>query len=110
MFDNWRSRVTSFYRGAEAAAIVARAQCRAIVKASDAVREYDARPFDFADLQGKPEPAMRLALRAASHLEKYPALCERVRVGTVLGWLQDVGGGRNLVAEGNPPRLELFDT
>jgi hypothetical protein len=57
MFDTWQSRVTSFYRGAEAAAIVARAQCRAIVKAADTVREYDARPFDFADLQGKPEPA-----------------------------------------------------
>ena len=57
MFDTWQSRVTSFYRGAEAAAIVARAQCRAIVKAADTVREYDARPFDFADLQGKPEPS-----------------------------------------------------
>ena len=59
--------------------------------------------------QGKPDPAARLALRAASHLEKYPALCEHVQVATVLGWLQDVGCGRNLVAEGNPPRLELLD-
>jgi predicted metal-dependent hydrolase len=59
--------------------------------------------------QGKPDPAARLALRAASHLEKYPALCEHVHVATVLGWLQDVGCGRNLVAEGNPPRLELLD-
>ena len=59
--------------------------------------------------QGKPEPAARLALRAASHLEKYPRLCERVPVESVLGWLQDVGRGRNLVAEGNPPRLELAD-
>ena len=59
--------------------------------------------------QGKPEPAARLALRAASHLEKYPPLCERVRVESVLIWLQDVGRGRNLVAEGNPPRLELVD-
>jgi hypothetical protein len=84
----WRSRVTSFYKGAEAAAIIARAQCRelpsygydelgnyygsagdcdahvdawrsrpsAIVKAADVEAEYVARPFDFADLQGKPEP------------------------------------------------------
>ena len=56
MFDNWQSRVTSFYRGAEAAAIIARGQCRAIVKAVDNARDYDARPFDFADLQGRPEP------------------------------------------------------
>jgi predicted metal-dependent hydrolase len=56
--------------------------------------------------QAKPDPAMRLALRAASHLEKYPPLCERISVKTVLGWLEDVGRGRNLVAEGNPPRLE----
>lgn len=57
MFDNWQSRVTTFYRGAEAAAILARGQCRAIVKAADAARDYAARPFDFADLQGKPEPS-----------------------------------------------------
>jgi hypothetical protein len=57
MFDNWQSRVTTFYRGAEAAAIIQRAQCRAIVKASTIVAEYVARPFDFADLNGKPEPA-----------------------------------------------------
>jgi hypothetical protein len=56
MFDNWQSRVTSFYRGAEAAAIIDRAQCRTIVKASAIEAEYVARPFDFADLQGKPEP------------------------------------------------------
>jgi predicted metal-dependent hydrolase len=59
--------------------------------------------------QGKPDPAARLALRAASHLGKYPALCEHVRVETVLGWLQDVERGRDLVAEGNPPQLELVD-
>jgi hypothetical protein len=57
MFDNWQSRVTTFYRGAEAAAIIARGQCRAIVKAADVEREYVARPFDFADLNGKPEPS-----------------------------------------------------
>lgn len=56
MFDNWQSRVTTFYRGPEAAAIIARGQCRAIVKAADTAREYGARPFDFADLQGKLEP------------------------------------------------------
>ena len=59
--------------------------------------------------QGKPEPAMRLAQRAASHLEKYPPLCERLRVENVLSWLHDVGRGRDLVAEGNPPQLELVD-
>jgi hypothetical protein len=56
MFDTWQSRVTTFYRDAEAAAIIARAQCRTIVKAADVAAEL-ARPFDFADLQGKPEPA-----------------------------------------------------
>jgi hypothetical protein len=60
--------------------------------------------------QGKPEPAARLAARAASHLVKYPPLCEHVCVVTVLGWLQDVGRGRNLLAEGNPPQLELVET
>jgi hypothetical protein len=55
----WQTRVTTFYRGAEAAAIIQRAQCGAprIVKASEIEAEYVARPFDFADLQGKPEPA-----------------------------------------------------
>jgi hypothetical protein len=57
MFDIWQSRVTTFYQGAEAAAIIARASCRTIVKASTIAAEYVARPFDFADLQGKPEPA-----------------------------------------------------
>lgn len=54
----WRTRVTSFYRGAEAAAIIARAtNAPRVVKASEIEAEYVARPFDFADLQGKPEPA-----------------------------------------------------
>jgi hypothetical protein len=55
----WRSRVSSFYEGADAAAIIARASCEApkIVAASIAAAEYVARPFDFADLQGKPEPS-----------------------------------------------------
>ena len=56
----WRTRITTYYQGAEAAAIVARATCEAprrVVKASEIEAEYVARPFDFADLQGKPEPA-----------------------------------------------------
>jgi hypothetical protein len=55
----WRTRVTSFYRGAEAAALIARAsnETPKIIKASEIEAEYVARPFDFADLQGKPEPA-----------------------------------------------------
>ena len=58
MFDNWRSRVTSFYRGAEAAAILARASnAPRVVKASDIEAEYVARPFRFEDLNGKPEPS-----------------------------------------------------
>lgn len=49
----WRSRVTSFYSGAEAAAIIARAaNAPRVVKAS----EGEARPFRFEDLNGKPEP------------------------------------------------------
>ena len=50
----WRTRVTKFYQGEEAAAIIARATCQAPEpsKASD----YEARPFDFADLNGAPEP------------------------------------------------------
>jgi hypothetical protein len=58
MFDDWQSRVTSFYRGAEAAAIISRASNEApkIIMASEIEAEYVARPFDFADLQGKPEP------------------------------------------------------
>jgi predicted metal-dependent hydrolase len=58
--------------------------------------------------QGKPDPAARLALRAASHLEKYRPVCERVDVELVLDWLRDVGRGRNAVAEGTPPQLELL--
>jgi hypothetical protein len=73
----WRTRVTSFYRGAEAAAIIARAtNAPTIVKASEydvneawrAQRAYldklaakeaeqTARPFRFEDLNGKPEPS-----------------------------------------------------
>jgi hypothetical protein len=55
----WRTRVTSFYRGAEAAAIIARAsnETPKIIKASEIEAEYVARPFRFEDLNGKPEPA-----------------------------------------------------
>jgi hypothetical protein len=64
----WRARVSSFYSGAEAAAIIARATCEEpkVIKAeyygwrtSEIAKEAEqtARPFDFADLQGKPEPA-----------------------------------------------------
>jgi hypothetical protein len=54
----WRTRVTTFYQGAEAAAIVARAtNAPTIVKASEAHAEYVARPFRFEDLNGKPEPS-----------------------------------------------------
>jgi len=60
--------------------------------------------------QGKPDPAARLALRAASHLEKYRPVCEQVDVDEVLDWLYGVGRGQNIVAEGAPPRLELLDT
>jgi predicted metal-dependent hydrolase len=59
--------------------------------------------------QGKPDPAARLAQRAASHLEKHRPMCECVNVDEVLGWLQDVVRGRNILAEGAPPRLELLD-
>jgi hypothetical protein len=55
----WRTRVTSFYRGAEAAAIISRASNGEpkINKASEIEAEYVARPFRFEDLNGKPEPS-----------------------------------------------------
>jgi len=59
--------------------------------------------------QGKPDPAMRLAQRAMSHLEKHRPVCDQLRVDEVLEWLRDVGRGRNILAEGTPPRLELLD-
>jgi hypothetical protein len=54
----WRSRVSSFYSGAKAAAIIASASNEApkISKASEIEAEYVARPFRFEDLNGKPEP------------------------------------------------------
>lgn len=57
--------------------------------------------------QNKPQPAARLAERASSHLENYRPSCEGLDVNSVLDMLQDVRGGRNLLAEGRPPRLEL---
>lgn len=58
--------------------------------------------------QGKPDPAARLAQRASSHLEKYRPVCEELNVDEVMGWLYDVVRGRNVVAEGACPRLELL--
>jgi predicted metal-dependent hydrolase len=57
--------------------------------------------------QGKPQPAARLAERATSHLEKYRPTCECLDVNSVVDLLRDVQLGRNLLAEGQPPRLEL---
>jgi predicted metal-dependent hydrolase len=57
--------------------------------------------------QDKPQPAARLAERAGSHLEKYRPACEDLDVDFVLDLLQDVRQGRNLLAEGQPPQLEL---
>lgn len=57
--------------------------------------------------QNKPQPAARLAERAGSHLEKYRPTCEGLDVDFVLDLLQSVRLGRNLLAEGQPPRLEL---
>ena len=45
----WRTRVTSFYEGAEAAAIAERG--------AQVAPQSGARPFRFEDLNGKPEPA-----------------------------------------------------
>lgn len=60
--------------------------------------------------QGKPDPAARLAQRAASHLEKYRPVCEQVDVDEVLNWLYGILRGQNVIAEGAPPRLELRAT
>ena len=59
--------------------------------------------------QDKPAPAVRLALRAVCHLERYRPMCEQVDVEVVLNWLQDVVRGRNGLTEGAPPRLGLID-
>jgi uncharacterized protein len=58
--------------------------------------------------QAKPDPAARLAHRAAAHLEKYRPVCDQVNVNEILEWLHDIRLGRNTVAEGAPPRLELL--
>lgn len=57
--------------------------------------------------QDKPEPAARLGRRALSHLENYRPRCEGLSVEHVIDLLQTVLDGRNLLAEGTPPRLEL---
>jgi hypothetical protein len=67
----WRTRVTSFYSGAEAAVIFARARCVAPAiqteraaaleamgkETAEKRRDACARPFRFEDLNGKPEPS-----------------------------------------------------
>jgi predicted metal-dependent hydrolase len=58
--------------------------------------------------QARPAPAARLAHRAAAHLEKYRPVYEQLNVDEILDGLRDVGRGRNAVAEGTPPRLELL--
>ena len=60
--------------------------------------------------QGKPDPAVRLAQRAASHLEKFRPVCEQVNVDEVLDWLYGIQRGQNVVAEGSPPVLKLLAT
>jgi len=57
--------------------------------------------------QGKTAPASTLARRAASHLRKYGPVCEGIDVDLILGWLQDIIQGRNIVTEGLPLRLEI---
>jgi len=58
--------------------------------------------------QAKSAAAARLAQRAAGHLEKYRPVCDQLNVDEILEWLRDVGHGRNTVADGTPPRLELL--
>jgi predicted metal-dependent hydrolase len=57
--------------------------------------------------QGKTAPAATLARRAVSHLGKYGPVCEGMDVDLILGWLQDVIRGRNIVVEGIPLQLEI---
>ena len=57
--------------------------------------------------QGKIAPASTLSRRAASHLQKYAPVCEGINVELVLGWLQDVTRGQNIMAEGVPLQLEI---
>ncbi len=57
--------------------------------------------------QHKPDPAARLARRALSHLEKYRPTCNGLDVDSVASLLQRVSAGRNVLAEGKQPQLEL---
>lgn len=57
--------------------------------------------------QGKTAPASTLAQRAASHLQKYGPICEGISVDLILGWLDDITRGQNIVREGVPLRLEI---
>jgi len=58
--------------------------------------------------RANPTRPQRLALGAASHLEKYPSLCERISVKSVLDWLQ-TWPYRISWRKEIPPRLELVD-
>jgi len=96
----WRSRVTSFYKGAEAAAIMARASNEAakIIKASEIEAERAAalaamaanrkaaetnartRPFRFEDLNGAPEPEKwgpkySKPSKASPTVDRFPTNC-----------------------------------
>lgn len=57
--------------------------------------------------QGKVAPAVRLAERALSHLQKYGPVCEELDVQSVVCLLREVQHGANLLADGRPPRLAL---
>ena len=48
--------------------------------------------------------------RATAHLEKHRPTCECLDVNSVVDLLRDVQRGRNLLAEGQPPHLELRRT
>ena len=58
--------------------------------------------------QARADPAGRLAQRAASHLEKYRPVCERLNVDEILDRLREVVHGRNTLANCPPLRLELL--
>jgi uncharacterized protein len=57
--------------------------------------------------QGQLAPAARLARRSLSHLERHEPRCEGLDVRKATELLREVLRGRNLLAEGTPPHLEL---
>jgi predicted metal-dependent hydrolase len=59
--------------------------------------------------QNKPAPAARLAERALAHLENYRPVCDGLDVERVIELLQDVLAGRNILAEGARPHLEVSE-